>query len=63
MIIDYVLLTTIVSAAYLAVKQWLPDFPISDEVFQVVIGYLLVKLGVIVVNKPASALRGLFFKK
>ena len=62
MTIDYVLLTAIVGAIYLAVKQWLPDFPISGEVFKIVIGYLLVKIGVTIVNKPAAAIRKFLFK-
>lgn len=62
MTIDYILLTAIVGALYLAVKQWLPDFPVSGEVFQVVIAYLLVKIGVTIINKPAAAIRKLLFK-
>ena len=62
MSIDYILVTAIIGALYLAVKQWLPDFPVSDVVFQTIILYLLAKIGVIVVNKPAAYIRSLFSK-
>jgi hypothetical protein len=60
--IEYAIVTAIVGALYLAVKQWLPDFPVSDVVFQTVILYLLAMFGVEVVGKPADVLRGLFGK-
>ena len=62
MTIDYILVTAIIGALYLAVKQWLPDFPVSDVVFQTIILYLLAKIGVIVVGKPAAYIRNLFAK-
>ena len=62
MSIDYILVTAIIGALYLAVKQWLPDFPVSDVVFQTIILYLLAKIGVIVVGKPAAYIRNLFAK-
>ena len=62
MTLDYVLVTAIIGALYLAVKQFLPDFPISDVVFQTVILYLLAKIGVTVVGSPAAAIRRLFAK-
>lgn len=60
--VEYVIVTAVVSAAYLIVKQYLPDFPVSDVVFQTIILYLLAKVGVNVVGKPAEFLRGLFSK-
>lgn len=62
MTIEYVLVTAIIGALYLAVKQWLPDFPVSDVVFQTIILYLLAKIGVTVVGKPAEAVRRFFAK-
>jgi hypothetical protein len=62
MTLDYVLVTAIIGALYLAVKQFLPDFPISDVVFQTVILYLLAKIGVVIVGKPAEAIRKFFAK-
>jgi hypothetical protein len=58
--VEYVIVTAVVSALYLIVKQWLPDFPVSDVVFQTVILYLLAKVGINVVGKPAEAIRKLF---
>lgn len=60
--VEYAIVTAVVGALYLVVKQWLPDFPVSDVVFQTVLLYLLAKLGVEVVGKPANVLRGLFGK-
>jgi len=57
MTIDYVLVTAIIGALYLAVKQFLPDFPVTDVVFQTVLLYLLAKIGVNVVGKPAAWIR------
>jgi hypothetical protein len=62
MTIEYVLVTAIVSALYLLVKNYLPDFPVSDVVFQTVILYLLAKIGVTVVGSPAAAIRRMFGK-
>ena len=60
--IEYALLVVLVSAVYALVKNFVPDLPISAEVFQVLIGYLLVKLGVEIVGKPADGIRKLFNK-
>ena len=60
--VEFVIVVAVVAALYLIVKQLLPDFPVSDVVFQTVILYLLAKLGVEVVGKPADVLRGLFGK-
>lgn len=57
--VEYGLVLAVIGALYLAVKQWLPDFPVSDEVFQVVILWLLAKLGVAVAGAPANKLRSL----
>jgi len=62
MSIEYTIVAAVVSAAYLIVKQYLPDFPVSDVVFQTVILYLLAKIGVTVVGSPAAAIRRLFAK-
>jgi len=60
--VEYAIVTAVVAALYLIVKQFLPDFPVSDAVFQVVILWGLAKLGVEVVGKPADALRKFFGK-
>ncbi len=60
--VEYALLVILVGAVYALLKQYVPDFPISGDVFQVLIGYLLVKLGVIILGKPADALRARFLK-
>jgi len=60
--VEYVIVTAVVAAIYLIVKQFLPDFPVTDQVFLTVILYLLSKLGVEVVGKPADALRKFFGK-
>lgn len=60
--VQLTLVVAAISMLYLAVKQWLPDFPVDDSVFQVVILWLLAKLGVEVVEPPAGAIRRLFNK-
>ena len=60
--IEYALLIVLVGAVYALLKQYVPDFPISGDVFQVLIGYLLVKLGVIIIGKPSDTLRARFLK-
>jgi hypothetical protein len=62
MTVDYVLVTAIIGALYLGIKQFAPDLPISDQVFQTVLLYLLAKIGVTVANKPAEAIRNFFAK-
>ena len=62
MTIEYSIITAVVAALYLIVKQWLPDFPVSNVVFQTVILYLLAKIGVTVVGAPAAWIRGLLRK-
>ena len=60
MTIEYSIITAVVAALFLIVKQWLPDFP--DVAFQTVILYLLAKIGVTVVGAPAAWIRGLLRK-
>lgn len=55
--VEYAIVAAVIGALYLIVKQLLPDFPVSDGVFQVVILYLLAKIGVDVAGTPASFLR------
>jgi hypothetical protein len=60
--VEYAIVVSVVGALYLIVKQYLPDFPVSDVVFQTVLLYLLAKLGIEVVGKPAEAIRKFFGK-
>lgn len=57
--IEYSIVLLVIGLLYALVKQFLPDLPISDEVFQVVILYLLAKIGVQFANVPADKLRSL----
>ena len=57
MTVEYSILTAFVGALFLLIKKYLPDFPVDDQVFQVLIGYLLIKLGVTVTDKPAAWIR------
>ena len=58
--LEYSLYILIVGLIYAAVKQWLPDFPIPEWVFQGSLTWLVLKLGVILLNNPADALRARF---
>ena len=60
--VEYVLVAAVVGAVWVAVKQWLPDFPGTDTAFLTVVLYLLANIGVEVADKPANALRNLFEK-
>lgn len=40
---SYSILTLVLTLAYAIVVNYLPDFPISEEVFQTLIGYLIIK--------------------
>jgi len=62
MTVDYLLASAIIGALYLAVKQFLPDFPLSDVAFQTIALYVLIKIGVTVVGAPAAAIRRMFAK-
>lgn len=55
--VEIAIVTAVVGALYLIVTKYLPDFPVSAEVFQVVILFLLAKLGIEVSGTPADALR------
>lgn len=41
---NYSILTLVVSLIYASVIQWLPDFPVGEDVFQILIGYLFIKV-------------------
>jgi hypothetical protein len=60
--VEYAIVAAFVGGLYLVIKQLLPDFPVSDVVFQTVILYCLAKIGVDVVNGPANAIRNFFAK-
>jgi len=60
--VEYGIVLAVIAALYLIVKQYLPDFPVSDVVFQAVILWLLAKIGVEIVGKPADAIRKMFGK-
>jgi hypothetical protein len=62
MTLEYVLASAIITAIYLGVKQLFPDFPLSDVAFQTFVMYVLVKIGVNIVGKPAEAIRNFFAK-
>jgi len=55
--VDYTIVLLVVGLIYAIVKNFFPDFPVSEEVFQILLGYIIVKLGVEIVGKPAEALR------
>jgi hypothetical protein len=61
--IEYSLLVVLVAALYAVVKNFLPDLPISDSVFQVIVLYLLSMLGVEFAKGPADAIRATLLKK
>lgn len=52
--LDYAVFAAIVGLLFALKQKFLPDLDISPEVFELLIGYLLVKLGVEIV-KPALA--------
>jgi uncharacterized membrane protein YgaE (UPF0421/DUF939 family) len=57
--LKYALLAVVLGAVYALILEFVPDFPISQELFVTLIVYVLVKLGVEVVEKPVARL----FKK
>ena len=63
MTVEYTLVGLFVAFLYAIVVQFLPDFPISDTVFQGIILYSLVKLGVTVAGKPSDIIRAYFAPK
>ena len=60
--LNYTIVLSVIGAVYLILKRYVPDFPVSDTVFQVVMLYLLAKLGVEFSDKPANALRRMYRK-
>lgn len=57
--VEYGLLVLALALVYGLIKQFLPDFPISEEVLLSFVVYVLLKLGVEIVNQPVRA----FLKK
>lgn len=55
MTIEYTIVAIAIGLVYAIIVKFLPDFPVSPEVFQVVILYLLAKIGIEVVGKPLAA--------
>ena len=53
--IDYALLTIFLATGYGLLAYFWPEFPVSREVFDLLILGLLAKVGVDVVGKPAVA--------
>jgi hypothetical protein len=41
---NYSIITLVTSLLYAIVLNWLPDFPVNEDVFQVLIGYLVIKV-------------------
>ena len=60
--LEYSIVLLAVGLLYAILKNFLPDFPIDDVVFQAVILWLLAKLGVELIGAPAAAIRRLFTK-
>lgn len=59
--LEYTIAVIAIGLIYAVITKFLPDFPVSPEVFQVIILYLLVKLGIEIVGKPLAArIRRLF---
>jgi hypothetical protein len=56
--VEYTILTAVLALAYLLIKKFAPDAPISPDVLLTFALYVLAKLGVEVIGKPA--LRKLF---
>ena len=59
--IEYTILAAFVGLVYLILTKFLPEFPISPEMLLTLFVYVLVKLGVEIIGKPA--LRALFPKR
>jgi len=56
---EYTIVLIAISLIYAVITKWFPDFPVSPEVFQVVILWLLAKIGIEVSVPPASKLRSI----
>lgn len=54
MTIEFTIVAIAISLIYALITKFLPDFPVAPEVFQVVILYLLAKIGIEVVGKPLA---------
>ena len=54
---EYTIVLIAISLVYAVITKWFPDFPVSPEVFQVVILWLLAKIGIEVSVPTASKLR------
>ena len=53
--LEYSLLVLALALVYGIIKQFLPDFPISEDVLLTFVLYVLLKLGVEVVGQPVRA--------
>ncbi len=51
---EYTIVLIAISLIYAVITKWFPDLPITPEVFQVVILWLLAKIGVEVVGRPLA---------
>lgn len=58
--LEYSIFLMVVGLIYALVKQFVPDFPIAQDVLVVAFSWALAKLGVEFVGSPAAALRKLF---
>lgn len=52
--IEYSILAALIALVYAVIVKFLPDFPISPELMMTLLVYVLLKLGVEVVGKPAA---------
>jgi hypothetical protein len=50
--LEYTLLAVLMAAVYGLITYFLPDFPLSQEVFYGLIIYVLLKLGVEIIGQP-----------
>ena len=55
MVVEYTLLTLVLALVYGLITKFLPDFPLSQEVFYTFMIYVLAKLGVEVIGTPVRA--------
>ena len=56
--IKYSLLVLVLALIYGVIVEFFPDFPISQEVLLAFVAYVLVKLGIEVVEEPVKRLFG-----
>jgi len=57
--INYTILALFVGLLFAIVRQYLPDFPLADDVLLGLFLYVLGKLGVEIVGAPVRSLFGL----